>query len=437
MRSDQVDGYVRDRILVPRFENPAHRESLLPELIDAATKGARITARSASGTRLNGPSSDPRRWPGRRRALLATVGLVGIAGLVVFAVIAPGAAPSDALAQSVDAIRNSKSMRCEISRSGLLSLWGKQPKMTLSWVAPDLIRLDQEGETTWVRGNRITRWKQGETKPEIAVDVPHLTREFHETIKLLSTPNRLIEVYSAASEEGIEVVRGFRGGRVLFRLQVRISADDESSQTMYIDPETLLPVEIEYNGFVSKFTWGPAIDPGFMVAKLPAGAEPPQVIDGSKRTPVHLVEAGKGVGPIRFGMTLEEVESAWGKPARVVRRSVGGVSVDYPAHGVRLTISPQTGVDEIAGVLGDRMKRFFKTFAGLTPEHLGIGSTEADIVAALGEPDSRSSRGRHVSGQPLNVTIAYDHGISFQLAPGYFEDSPELRVVGIQVGRKS
>ncbi len=100
-----------------------------------------------------------------------------------------------------------------------------------------------------------------------------------------------------------------------------------------------------------------------------------------------LVTMGVGMGPVRFGMTKEEVVQFLGSPDLV---SPDGHSLVYRSKGFTVRCEAGIGVQSFlcaSNVDGDR--HWWKAdFSGHTKEGIRIGSTEEQIIAAYGEPDS-------------------------------------------------
>ncbi|MHC4984385.1 MAG: hypothetical protein ACYTF6_14610 [Planctomycetota bacterium] len=100
----------------------------------------------------------------------------------------------------------------------------------------------------------------------------------------------------------------------------------------------------------------------------------------------------EGVGPVKFGMSRDEVAAALGQPER---EEGGGVGMYYlKSKGISVTLDPRHGVREIncwsseyPGIPSDR------TFAGKTKEGIGMGATREQVVAAYGQPDRADPKG--------------------------------------------
>jgi hypothetical protein len=106
-----------------------------------------------------------------------------------------------------------------------------------------------------------------------------------------------------------------------------------------------------------------------------------------------IIEPLVGIGPVKFGMSKEEVIKYFGPPDKVL---ADGAKLNYvSSRGLSFTVNSELGLQEIGcwseGMLPSRVT----TFADKTKEGIGIGASEDEIIAAYGQPDriSTSSNG--------------------------------------------
>ena len=90
-----------------------------------------------------------------------------------------------------------------------------------------------------------------------------------------------------------------------------------------------------------------------------------------------------GVGPIKFGMTMDEVKSALGQPD-----PAPGKPLQYSSLG--LAVIPRTRDGKVGAIMmGDSGGgQLVERFKGVTTKGIGMKSTRQEIVAAYG-PHSR------------------------------------------------
>ena len=105
--------------------------------------------------------------------------------------------------------------------------------------------------------------------------------------------------------------------------------------------------------------------------------------EGARMNPGWIVVPGQSVGPLRLGMSEEEVRAAVGEPERT---SFG--PWEYLSGGFALCFNPaRHTVNAILG--GGAEGGLAKAFVARTAEGIGMGSTRAEIASALGEPELR------------------------------------------------
>ncbi|GAI08104.1 unnamed protein product [marine sediment metagenome] len=104
-----------------------------------------------------------------------------------------------------------------------------------------------------------------------------------------------------------------------------------------------------------------------------------------------VVELGVGIGPVKFGMSKEEVIENFGEPDKV---EGGGQGLNYVASkGFSLFVSPMRGVRAIDCWSEKYPVGTVSNFAGKTKEGIAMNASRAEIVAAYGKPDRTTSNG--------------------------------------------
>ena len=107
-----------------------------------------------------------------------------------------------------------------------------------------------------------------------------------------------------------------------------------------------------------------------------------------------IIEPLVGIGPVKFGMSKEEVTKYFGQPDKVL---ADGTKLNYvSSRGLSFTVDSELGLQEIGcwseGMLPSRVT----TFAGRTKEGIEIGATQEQIVAAYGQPERTSTDSKGV-----------------------------------------
>ena len=108
---------------------------------------------------------------------------------------------------------------------------------------------------------------------------------------------------------------------------------------------------------------------------------------------------GVGVGPIKFGMTMDAVKQALGEPDRAPGRAL-----EYLSLGLAVIRSKRDGTVG-AIMMGDGNGSYLvDRFKGVTKEGICMKSTRQEITVAYGEPESAESEDTGVE------VLQYDSG---------------------------
>jgi hypothetical protein len=167
---------------------------------------------------------------------------------------------------------------------------------------------------------------------------------------------------------------------------------------VWVDPETKLPIRMEPfaqdgkprpEGVMHDFVFDQPLDPALFSFDPPEGyAVTTQGIANLQPPPDKPellspeVKPGEGLGPVKFGMSKEEIVKILGKPDIEEPTSLG-----YPSRGYAFGVSPKRGL--ILVQFFSQIACGFKTrdFAGKTKEGIGIGSSLKDLEIAFGKAD--------------------------------------------------
>jgi hypothetical protein len=206
---------------------------------------------------------------------------------------------------------------------------------------------------------------------------------------------------------------------------------------VWVDAETQLPVRVEsIPTSKSQPKWAaydivfdPPVDAshfsltppeGYTVTKqgMPATwqNDPP----AKKELLALEVIPGVGLGPVKFGMSKEEVFKLLGKPDM---EEAG--SLQYSSRGYACSISPSRGLLLVSFFSQQECAFKVRDFAGKTKEGIGIGSSLKDLEKAFGKPtavehtDQPGATGTYVrySKLGLEFTLFYDKVVGFMMQP--------------------
>ncbi len=118
-----------------------------------------------------------------------------------------------------------------------------------------------------------------------------------------------------------------------------------------------------------------------------------------------VIELGVGVGPVRFGMSKEEVIKHLGQPDKGIEvLSQDTVRLDYiSSRGLNFGLNPTVGVNYIKCYSKEYPDfSHITTFVERTKKGIAMGASRNQIVTAYGEPNRTDSNG------PLTI-LYYDN----------------------------
>lgn len=113
---------------------------------------------------------------------------------------------------------------------------------------------------------------------------------------------------------------------------------------------------------------------------------PVQVSDDGKQVETQAgIQPGTGVADVRFGMTVQEMKETLGEPDI----DATGISYVYADRGIEVVFRDGL-VHSIYCVDHIDNAPEVKTCTYRTPEGIGVGSTESEILSAYGQPFKRT-----------------------------------------------
>jgi len=116
-----------------------------------------------------------------------------------------------------------------------------------------------------------------------------------------------------------------------------------------------------------------------------------------------VIKPNVGIGEVKFGMSLEKVKRILGEPASETPPILG-----YPHLGLTITLRDDTVLAIVCGDMTNKDSDLIKACRCRTEKGIGIGSTEAEIIAAYGEPTTK--RGPRLMYRQLNARFVLADG---------------------------
>lgn len=107
-----------------------------------------------------------------------------------------------------------------------------------------------------------------------------------------------------------------------------------------------------------------------------------------------VIELGISIGPIRFGMSKDEVIKHFGQPDKI---SGKGTELNYvSSRGLSFTVPTEFGMQQIkcwSDNWPTKLPFTVTTFTGRTKEGIGMGAAREKIIVAYGQPDRTRTTG--------------------------------------------
>lgn len=131
--------------------------------------------------------------------------------------------------------------------------------------------------------------------------------------------------------------------------------------------------------------------------KADQGIDVEQLALAAQSTSRFVVEPGVGMGTVRFGMPLSEVQSILGRPDSAIGENI----LQYA--GFAVTAKDGKLISIVCGDLNRTDSQFVKNCLCQTLKGIGMGSSEQEIIEAYGPPTRRRESGP-VSG---DISLSY------------------------------
>ena len=228
------------------------------------------------------------------------------------------------------------------------------------------------------------------------------------------------------------------GGRPVVGFVTVMEAEDaQAEMTVWVDLETDLPVRLEADSqgqgaakhtfTLDDIVFDAQLAPDLFRMEPPEGyavttegieklPEPPQ----AKDLLAPEVIPGVGMGPVRFGMSKDEIIRILGQPDVV---AVKGTAFEYLSRGYTLHVSPSRGCVSVVCYGQESSAAKVRDFAGKTKDGIGLGSSLEDLEAAFGKPNqietaSEAPSMKYVRYQTcgLDFTLANDRVVQFMMS---------------------
>lgn len=190
---------------------------------------------------------------------------------------------------------------------------------------------------------------------------------------------------------------------MVFRVEMKELSKIVQSPTckVWVDPKTELPIHLELIADVDKgkqvkqvmydIEFDQPIDPSLFSFTPPEGytvqtsgiTNFPELPNKPELLAPEIIP-GVGIGPIRFGMSREKIESLIGKPDGYEDNQT---SLLYYSRGFTLSVSHRSGLKKITCISQMHTLSRVRDFAGKTKEGIGIGSSLQEVENVFGKPD--------------------------------------------------
>jgi outer membrane lipoprotein-sorting protein/protocatechuate 3,4-dioxygenase beta subunit len=386
------------------------------EAAERALAGARATLSSLAAKPVPARLSDRKDLSLRSKPMFSHAAKLALIGVVLVAILAAytltGGRRQLAFAEVAEKVQKTQSLSFKVKQIPPVP---EEPEERIL-ILPDGRARADGSKGYWIRDDKGHKM--------IMVDNAHKTAQVQEGFSL-PVPGD-VNVYEMIKNIRKEAVRRLPdeeiGGRkvAVFGVEIkRLPAPEKSwVSKVWVDPKTELPIRIETpeqdlgergrNAATAMYDieFDRPFDPALFSFEPPKGytvqtsgtANFPDLPDKADLRAPRIIP-GVGMGPIRFGMSREKIESLLGKPDGYDADKTGLL---YFSRGYVLTVSHRSGLKTINCVSQMLSLNKVRDFAGKTVEGVGIGSSLKEVEKAFGKPD------RDAGVDAMNKRLVYD-----------------------------
>ncbi len=213
-----------------------------------------------------------------------------------------------------------------------------------------------------------------------------------------------VKTLPAREIAGKKVV-GFLARNPIFDVEPHTPNGPKPEITVWVDPETKLPVQIETSTheeggvislqITSNIVFDRPLDAALFDMTPPKGYE----VESFGISKLQPEQAGKdaselvatprvGIGPVKFGMKTDDVIKLIGPPDTQHKATKDFELLEYYSRGFSIHVTTQRGVISIMCYTGKFFAMQVRDFAGRTDEGIRMGASRAAIENAYGRPTS-------------------------------------------------
>ncbi len=256
--------------------------------------------------------------------------------------------------------------------------------------------------------------------------------------EIAANPVKTLPSHEIAGKKAV----GFLARNPVMEGVPRATKGPQPEITVWVDPETKLPIQIETTSreegrvtslqIISNIVFDRPLDPALFDLTAPAGYQVEsfgvaqlQPEPAGKDAKELVATPGEGIGPVKFGMKTDKVIKLLGPPDKNIQASRNFEVLEYYSRGFSVHVTTQRGVISIMCYTGKFFAVQVRDFAGRTDKGIRMGAGRAAIEKVYGAPSAvREARFKDVFGKTATnpeektgqVDLTYNElGLSFSL----------------------